>query len=411
MKRLVVISVLLLALILAGCTEKTSDPVDPDPSVRQLTQAEQTLTDGSNTFGYKIFSALCADEPDSNIFISPLSISTALSMAINGARGETHDAMVATLEIIGLTDDEINSNYETLTELLTTIDTVVTFEIANSVWCRDDFNPNQSFLDKLARHYDAGAEKLDFGSPAALETINNWVDEKTHGRIPKIINNIERDIVMYLINAIYFNALWTEDFDPELTMELPFTLSDGSTMNCQMMTKGEIPVEFFENDDVKAVRLPYGNENYHFIAVLPKQVTPDDLAATLTDDVWSKWMDSFTETEINLGIPKLQLSYGNTLDNILKAMGMGIAFTPQADFCNIDSLGGLYISEVVHKSFLKIDEEGTEATAVTSVGFGRIGGPVIPNFFASNPFLFAIWKSNSNSILFLGKIEKPVFDE
>jgi len=410
MKDLVVLSVLLVALLAVGCSDDTPEPVNPDDPVRELTQTEQTLAEGGNMFGFKLFNALCVEDPNSNVFISPLSVSTAFGMVLNGAKGETRDEMAATLEIAGLTDDEINRNYETLTELLATIDSDVTFEISNSVWPNKHFEVKQDFLDKLIKHYDAEVQVLDFTDPSSPAVINNWVNDKTHGKIPSIIDKIPPEMVMYLINAIYFNAYWTDKFDPELTIDAPFTLSDSSTVSCRMMIKTPVKAGFFENDAIKAVRLPYGNEHYHLVAILPKQGTPDDLAASLTDEKWYLWMGSFHETDVNLGFPKLEMEYEKKLNEILNAMGMKLAFTDNADLSGMSPEEGLFISEVKHKTYVRIDEEGTEAAAVTSIGVGATGA-MNPYFYADRPYLFAIWEANSNSVLFIGKIECPIFGE
>ncbi len=401
-------AILTTMLLLVACSGESESPIDPVPSVRALTQAEMTLSESGNAFGFKLFDAICRDDRNANVFISPLSVSTAFGMVLNGAQGETREALVQTLELAGLTDEEINRNYETLAEFLMTIDPSVTLEIANSVWPRDDFDVKDEFLGRLREYYDAEVQKLDFTDPKAPGVINSWVDEKTHGKITSILNRIPDYAVMYLINAVYFNALWTEPFDPENTHNGLFHLSDGSTIQCQMMSKHKVDVQYFENDALKAVKLPYGYKHYNLIAILPKQDSPTELAATLDDLMWDNLMSSFAEEEITLGFPKLKFEYEKSLNQILASMGMGIAFTPLANFRGMSDTTGLAITDVKHKSFVRIDEEGTEAAAVTSVEMGITSSPH-SIFIADHPFLFAIWESNSNSILFIGKVEEPVF--
>lgn len=408
MSRSICAAVLVMLLSLVACSEESESPIDPRPPVRDLTQAEMTLSESGNEFGFNLFDAICQEDQNSNVFISPLSVSTAFGMVLNGARGETREALVRTLELAGLTDEEINRNYETLAEFLMTIDPSVTFEIANSVWTRDGFDVKDEFFETLREYYDAEVQKLDFTDPGAPGVINSWVDEKTHGKITSILDRIPDYALMYIINAVYFNALWTEPFAPENTYDGLFRLADGSTVQCRMMSKHQVDVQYFENDALKAVKLPYGYEHYNLIAILPKQGSPTELAATLDDSMWDNLMNSFTEEEIVLGFPKLKFEYEKSLKQILASMGMEIAFTPYANFRGMSDTSGLAITDVKHKAFVRIDEEGTEAAAVTSVEMGITSSPY-PIFIADRPFLFAIWESNSNAILFIGKVEEPVF--
>ena len=195
--------------------------------VRGLTIGEQQLVESSNTFGFKLLNEVVEQDGDKNIFISPLSVSMALGMTLNGADGDTYAAMKQTLELAGLTEEEINKSYASLIELLRVLDTEVIFQIANSIWYRQGFPAEESFLDVCQQYFDAVVEGLDFDDPAAVDTINNWVNENTNGKIEGIVEPpIDPLTVMFLINAIYFKGTWKYEFDEQDTKSTPFYLLD-----------------------------------------------------------------------------------------------------------------------------------------------------------------------------------------
>ncbi|MFC1906182.1 serpin family protein, partial [Chloroflexota bacterium] len=204
-------------------------------AARALTIGEQQLVESSNTFGFKLLNEVVGQDGDKNIFISPLSVSMALGMTLNGADGDTYEAMKQTLELSGLTEEEINKSYASLIELLRGLDPEVIFQIANSIWYRQGFPVKQSFLDICQQYFDAVVEGLDFSDPAAVDIINNWVNESTNGKIEGIVDPpINPLTVMFLINAIYFKGTWKYEFDEQYTQSSPFYLLDDSEVQCQM---------------------------------------------------------------------------------------------------------------------------------------------------------------------------------
>ena len=251
---------LMLGFMLAGCSTEVGHDPDKEPVLRALTTSEKEMVVSDNRFGLKLFQALSADEQNSSVFISPLSVSMALGMTLNGADGTTYEAMAATLEKVGLSETEINVSYRGLIDLLSELDPKVAFQIANSIWYRAGFAVESDFLDAGRQYFDAEVRELDFSTPDASDAINDWVDEKTEGKIDKIVDQIGANVVMYLLNAIYFKGTWTYEFDKDDTRDESFRNTDGTTTMVPMMTlEGTFPVhqaETFYRHRSSVRRLP-----------------------------------------------------------------------------------------------------------------------------------------------------------
>jgi len=326
-----------------------------NPVVRDLTETEQKLVESSNRFGFKLLSEVVGQSDGGNVFISPLSVSLALGMTYNGTAGTTEEGMRATLEFGDLTREEINQGYRDLIEMLCNLDPKVQMEIANSIWYRQGFDVLQSFVDTMTTFFDALVTAVDFSDPGTKDVINEWVAEKTHDKIKEIIKETYADMVMILINAIYFKGTWTYEFDPEDTSDGTFHAPDGDKTVKMMHMHGELSYQ--ENADFQAVDLPYGHELFSMTVFLPKgDKSVDDLVAMLTDENWAAWMGGF----------------------------------------NV---------EVKHKTYVKVNEEGTEAAAGTSVTIvDTAAGPFMS---VDRPFLFVIHDKNSKAMMFMGKIVDP----
>jgi len=390
-----------------GCN--VAEPTEP---LRELSSAEMELVESDNSFGLKLFKNINAETPDSNVFISPLSISMALGMTYNGAAGSTEEAMRTTLEFGNLSRGEINESYKSLIELLMGIDSDVEFNIANSIWYRDDWTFEQDFFERCDEYFDARVSGLDFSqNNAAKDTMNNWVDKNTNGKIEEIVDYVDpMNDVMFLINAIYFNGNWTYQFDEEDTKDDVFHLSGGSTKECKMMEIRSY-FKYFEDSLLQAIDIPYGNGNYSMTVILPRESEDIDLVvAGLTQEKWSDWMDRLSPDTVTLFFPKLKLEYEikDMLEEALATLGMGVAFDDkEADFTGMYGLGGIFIDRIIHKTFLEVDEEGTEAAAATVVAMSltSIGGGLTVR--VNSPFILAIRENHSGTILFIGKIVEP----
>jgi len=404
------IKILTIIIVICVCVVSVFVSIQHGSTARALTPQEQSLVQSDNAFGFKLFKEIVNREQDNNVFISPLSVALALGMTLNGASGDTREAMQAALELSALTDQEINESYESLIELLRGLDPKVIFQIANSIWYRQDISFREEFFDLAQTYFDAEVSGLDFSDPNTLNAINSWVDENTNGKIKEIVDAIDPLTVMFLINAIYFKGTWTYEFDEELTRDDLFTLPDGSQEACQMMyQRGEF--SYFENSDFQAIDMPYGDGDYSMTVLLPRQENDiGSLISAFTEDSWSDWLSSFSKEAVALHFPKFKLEYELELNDALTALGMGVAFQPgNADFTRMYANGGLYIDKIKHKTFVEVNEEGTEAAAVTSVEMSLTAeGPSDITMRVDRPFVFMIRESHSDTILFMGKIVQPM---
>ena len=331
-------------------------------------------------------------------------------MTLNGAGNGTYEAVRNTLGLESLSLEEINLSYLSIMQELTKIDTEVTFQIANSIWYKNDLNFKEQFINTDKYYFNAQVTGLNFSDPTSAAVMNQWVDENTNGKIKEIIEPpIDKNAVMFLINAIYFKGTWKYQFDPNYTTDFNFILEDGSTKLCEMMNqKSKLP--YLSNELFQAVDLPYGNGKFRMTILLPtSNKTTDDIINEITPDKYQNWLNSFSEIELGLLLPKFTLDYDLTLNDALKQLGMEIAFTSNADFTAMYEPGGISISEVKHKTYVKVDEEGTEAAGVTSVGVvtgsGYGSNEII--MLVNRPFLVIIRETDLNVILFIGKIIDP----
>ena len=400
----------LIAAILISCEKNTDNPQGPREINISKTTAEIIQSD--NDFGLAMFQKVISlDTESENIFVSPTSIALALAMTFNGASGDTKTAMENALRKTGFTAEEINTSYKSLISALVSVDPKVLLEIANSIWYREGFNVLKEFVSINQEYYDAQVRSLDFDDPGAPGTINSWVTDKTHGKIDKIVEEIGDDVVMYLINAIYFKGIWQYEFNKDNTSDGSFNLDNGSTVTVPMM-KQVTAFRYMNNDVFSMAELPYGQGNYSMLVMLPQDGrSADDIVAELTPGNWDEWIGALTERNIDLQLPKFTFEYKNELNDELEAMGMGVAFTGQADFSKINGTGDLFISKVLHKSFVEVNEEGTEAAAVTSVEIVLTSagpGPQYTAFHVNHPFIFAIREKSTGTIVFMGLVRNPL---
>ncbi len=400
-------------IIISGCNLQ-DDPLEDFQPIEVSEKAAQ-LIHAENQFGFELFKNVYSAETEhENIMVSPLSVSIALAMTYNGARGETKTAMEKTLKVYGLTPEEINESYFSLMNALKSLDRKVLLEIANAIYYREDFMVERDFISTNEYYYKAIVSPLDFNnSIQALATINGWVNEKTHGKIESIIDQITGDHVMFLLNAIYFKGIWKTEFKEEDTKPFPFITGKGETIEVQGMRQVN-SVPYTSNDLFSAVELPYGKGNYNMYVFLPK---PDhelsDMIDNLNDNNWNNWIHSLSPVgNVEITFPKFKYEYESTLNDVLTEMGMGVAFTGSADFTGINKGGGLKIDFVKHKTFVEVNEEGTEAAAVTVVGivFTSAGPDNNIPFYVDRPFLYAITEKSTGAILFMGTVKNPLLN-
>ncbi|MFO7896780.1 MAG: serpin family protein [Candidatus Cloacimonadales bacterium] len=383
-----------------------------EEKVIELSPESKSMVSTDNQFGIDLFQRMIIEESDKNLMISPLSISQALLMTYNGSAGETKNAFEETLFLGGLTTEEINQAQKELIKALLEVDPAVTISIANSIWHRQGFPVKPEFVKVNQDFYDAEVREAAFDQ-TTVELINSWVENKTNGKIDQIVDEIDPSLVMFLINAIYFNGNWKYKFEESNTTNNDFNLSNGSKVNVPFMNQ-EVTAKLMLHDDFTILDLPYGRGNFSMLIFLPDEdKTIDDVMAAWNTESYNEWLENFQEMNVEVSIPKFKFGYEKVLNDLLQSMGLSIAFDKDnADFSNITEAMQLYIDFVKHKSFIDVNEKGTEAAAVTVVGIGYGSvGPSYPKFIADKPFLFAIREKYTNAILFIGQVTNPAEED
>lgn len=401
-----------LAIAPMACQDSTDAQKEESRQNLDFTPREEQKLAQDNEFTLSLFSeALGSLEEGDNILMSPVSASLALAMLHNGAEGETKQAISKALKFEGFSDEEINTYYQKIIQTLPNLDPNTTLDIANSIWYRQEFKAHSSFLDINRSFYHAEISALDFSGPQAPKTINDWVSKNTNGKIPTIVDDISSDMVMYLINAIYFKGSWQEKFDTERTRQMPFKRSNGSDLQTDFMNIQE-KFNIVQNNDVQGIELPYGDGQFSMFVFMPTENTDvKELIKKFDDSEFlANVYSGFSKRETNLSIPKFKFAYENTLNDELDRMGMGVVFTDQADLSGIAD-DDLLVSEVKQKAFIEVNEEGTEAAAVTGVGVSVTSMPMVQTLTFDKPFFFLIRENNCGLILFTGAVNDPSKEE
>lgn len=399
---------LLLSLAFISCS-KTEDEVRTEPVPIDLTQEQVAIIESGNSFAFDIFKKVLESSGDNeNIMISPLSISYALSMTLNGASGETRDAMLEALRINGITTDALNNSYKELTGALLSVDKRVLMSIANSVWTENDFAVKQAFIEILRDYYNADSKSFDIADASVPDKINAWIGDKTNDLIKEMIDDLPDNTVMLLINAIYFKGKWKSQFDESKTAEMPFYKSGGNQVDVPMM-KQETEFSVYKGNGFLMAEFPYGQGNFVMDVILPdKQSCSCSTPALLSDAGFESWISQMNKTKTNVSFPRFKYGFRKTLSEVLSDMGMGIAFTDGADFSNISDQYDLLLNDVAHQTFIETNEEGTEAAAVTVVEVGTTSIQPDPLVFRmDHPFLYIIRETTTNSIIFMGRVADP----
>jgi len=411
--------VILLALI-GLCIFSCKDPIvdapdpitDPNPPIIENPEAVSTsdLTKAQNMFALDLLKkANTIDAEEDNIIISPLSVAIALAMVSNGAKGETLEEFQQLMHLSDFEPTNVNAGYLNYMQKLQSLDENLSLEIANAVFYDDKgIAVNPAFIETVDKYYQAQVEVKNFKDAATVTAINDWVKANTGEKIEKIIDKINSDEVMFLLNAIYFKGGWSKPFDKDLTTDGSFVKEDGSKEDVKMMGYRD-QWQIYTNQKLKALNMPLGDSIYNMLFILPGD--ENQSMKTFTDDFslsdFEAITGGLTESDYVIKLPKFELAYENKMKDDLKELGLVLPFDEQkADLSNLGSAGGnLYVSRVIHKTFLKIDEEGATAAAVTAVGIGVESLP--PSIYFNRPFLCIIWEKADQSILFSAKIMNP----
>ncbi len=378
-----------------------------------LTDAEKQVVGHNNAFAFKLLQAVYKnEEAQGNIFLSPLSASLALSMLNNGAAGNTQKEIQDALGYGGISREELNAYAQKMIKAMTELDTRGVFESANSIWIEKGFPVLDGFKTVNRQYYDAEVRNEDFSNPATVGVINNWVKEKTGGKIEDLLSEISPEMKLFLINALYFKGYWSMPFSEDETKNLPFSNLDGTSQampTMQMLTSGS---RYLKRDNCELLELPFGNEAFSLVVLLPdKGVSLPMIMGQLNAGWWSEYLTSVPKpnTEIYLRLPRFKVEYERGLNDELKALGMVSMYDDKADFSLINPDAGLFVTEVKQKAFAEINELGMEAAAATMVGMATTAIPETPptriDFHVDRPFLLFLKEKSTGSIFFTGVIK------
>lgn len=418
LRKVTVTAATLACTAVAACSENSAgtNPNDstggsnnPPPATisalpRAMTATEVKVRDASNDFSFALLRTVTDSEPDKSTFISPLSASFALGMLMNGANGTTYDETQKALQLSGMSRTEINEGYKSLVALLLSLDPAVQLKIGNSIWYRSGFAVHETFLDSTKKYFDAESKPLNFSDVvASLSVINGWASAATNDKIKKVLNDIKPDDVMFLMNAIYFKGDWRNKFEASKTKNETFTPASGAVQTVPVMNR-QGKMNYAETQTYQAVDLPYGNSAFSMTVVLPKPGNSvNDVAKSLTSTAFTAMTKTLQESEVVLALPKLKLDYERVLNGNLNALGMNVPFTDFADFTRMTP-AAVKVSFVKQNSFVDVNEEGTEAAAVTVIGVQLTSAPIPRTVRVDRPYLFMIRERFSGTVLFMGRI-------
>lgn len=407
---------LLLLISLPACRQgaaNSSTPVPPPSTTRKpsLTAINRQLIAANTRFGFKLFAQIRQHTGNQNVFISPTSIAIALGMTYNGADGKTQQAMAKALGLQDMSLEDVNQGHAALEAYFESLDPAVKLTIANSLWANQQVVFKPDFRQRNRRFYQAEVRNLDFSDPQAPTQINTWVQQQTQGKIQQIVDQIDPLDILFLINAIYFKGTWQEAFDPSQTQERPFNLLDGNQKQHPMMARSD-QFLYLENEQFQAVSLPYAKGELSMDVFLPRQdITLAAFEKTLTVDNWQSWMSQLRLRQGSLRLPRFRVESDLSLQQALEALGMAVAFDPdRANFSRMTDWDA-FISEVRHKTFVDVNEQGTEAAAVTSVRIQTTAAVIDPEppfqMTVDRPFFFVIRDQQTGAVLFMGAINDP----
>jgi len=411
-------------LILAVVMTNTADCWAMEKATAMGKTDKQFVAAGNNKFALELYAKLRSKE--GNLFFSPYSISTALAMAYAGARGETETEMAKVLHFPTVPSETVtvkdkfdrmrfHSAFGTIVKDLNARGRKGSYEltVANALWGQKDYGFLEEFLGLIKTNYDGRLNEVDFirSTEATRKAINVWVEKKTNNKIKDLIPKGVLDSMTRLVltNAIYFKGNWARQFKEERTKDAPFTLAGGQKVDVAMMNQtADFP--YMETEDFQGLELPYVDDELSMIILLPKEFDGlDEFEKTLTVGDLSKWLDELRNREVIVSIPKFKMTSQFGLASVLESMGMIEAFSANADFSGMNGRRDLFISAVIHKAYVDVNEEGTEAAAATAVTMKltSVGPARIPVFRADHPFLFLIRDNHSGSILFIGRVMNP----
>lgn len=377
----------------------------------KLTSKQREKAEADNRVAFQFFREVAKQEGE-NVLFSPFSLNMILGMLYNGASGDTRDEMIQALGLADFSDAEINEYYQKIAEALLRVDPTTALAVANSIWYRDSFSAKSDFVEIGKEYFEAEVQALDFGNSNAAGTINRWVADQTNNRIKQIVGaSIPDGLMMYLVNAVYFKSKWQQDvkFDQEDTKQDTFTKTNDQKKKVNMMEQTSF-LAYYTDEHLQLVELDYGNRAFSMVAVLPsKDKHINQLIDYLDNEKWGNALNQMKRQKVWLKLPRFKIENDFLLDELTRKSGMGKIFTGGFNKISDDDL---FVSNIRQKTFVEVNEEGTEAAAATSVvmiGFGRQTEPVEPvRFFGNRPFLYLIREKSTGAILFIGRVDDPL---
>lgn len=408
----------LLGLTIVGCSssqptntaQALTDDIEFATNSEVYSINDLAIIEATDIFGLDVFKKEVFAEENENIIVSPVSIFTAFNVLQNGADSATKEQLKDALNIGSISDEQLNNEMNVLINYLNTerIENSGFAQICNSIWIDNNFTVKDTYLDVAKKYYNSDIYNANFSDSGTLDEMNDWIYEKSNGLIEGPISDLSPDLCMTIFNVLYFKGVWADSFSEDKTKTEDFYLKNGETVKVDMMND-ERMLDYYEDEDVQVGALDYYNGK--MLLLLPKGDI-DEYITKLDNELIKSYSNDFEYTNVDIKLPKFDVEYKNNLNDTLMALGMEDAFnSSSADFSNINQDTDIFVSEVLHDCVVKVDEEGTEAAALTAIMLEATSMPVIPEtvteFHIDKPFIFVIQDNSSDMILFIGKIQDP----
>ncbi len=403
--------VALLSIVSCDNEDGPDDP--PKPVICPTSPITRAISESSNDLAFPLLDKVCAQQsPDKNVIVSTLSLAEVLTMLSNGAKGETLNQINALLGTKDIPLEEQNSAISSINQYLISADSKTSVAIANSQWIDDELKVKDEYVQTNAKWLNAETRNQDLATEKTMNDINSWCDKNTQGCIKKLLEEpLPDDCRLGLINALYFKGMWSQKFDKDNTTDENFTNSDGSESKVKMMHLGENFLAY-EGKDMDMVEFAYGNKKFCMDVILPHEGKKlDECLKDISSSTFFEYINKSNERDVAVSMPRMEIRFNTSLIAPLIDMGMKNAFFGElADFSGITDDGKLFVDKFIQATYMKVDEEGTEAAAVTAAfqnAVTAVGPDPTPLIFNMNrPFAFVIREKDSNTILFIGKVRK-----
>lgn len=408
-------------VFVSSCEEQNSEVEIGEDATENQENANsgnvEDVVNANNQLAFDLYFQFKEENKDKNIFFSPYSINVALTVAYEGANGQTKNEMASVLHVSDNLENQ-RAAFVNISNEINKDNKTYELSTANALWAENEFTFLKAYFDIVEMYYGAKVENLNFKGDAegSRIIINDWVAEQTYDKIEDLIPSgaIDQDTRLVITNAIYFKGDWVKQFDKNETKEADFRVTSDKTVKISMMqrTDKESIFGYAETDDLQILELPYSGEELSILIVLPKEDDLESLEESLTLEEFSKWRESLQEQRVNIYLPKFTFETKYFMSDSLSAMGMPTAFSEYyADFSGMTGKKNLVIFEVIHQAFVDVNEEGTEAAAATAVIISEIVSvkPPVPEFRADHPFIFIIQQKETGNILFMGRVNEPVY--